>query len=58
MQLYEKSEALEKQQEQHQVKLDQMQEAHGVERRELIEKNETFGEKIATLERSKITLEN
>ena len=40
------------------MKLDQMQETHGLERREMIEKNETFGKKIATLERSKITLEN
>ena len=40
------------------MKMDQMQESHGNERRELIEKNETGAEKIANLERQKITLEN
>jgi len=34
------------------------QESHNMERRELIEKNELMVDKIAQLERTKITLEN
>ena len=40
------------------MKLDQQYEAHNTERRELIEKNESSAEKVAQLEREKITLEN
>ena len=54
----EKAEALEKQQESHQLKLDQQYEAHNQERKELTEKGEAASGKIAHLERVKITLEN
>ena len=56
--MYEKSEALERQEVTYQTKMDQQYEAHNQERRELIEKNETSATKIAQLEREKITLEN
>ena len=57
-QLMEKTETLERTSEQHQLKLNQMSESHNNERRELIEKNELGVDKIANLERQKITLEN
>jgi len=57
-QLAEKTEAMERANEKHQLKLQQQYDAHNVERREIIEKNELLIEKVANLERSKITLEN
>ena len=40
------------------MKIDQQQDIHNNERREMIEKNESFADKIAQLERLKITLDN
>ena len=57
-QLMEKTDAYERSQEQHQLKINQQLEVHNNERRELIEKNESMVDKIAQLERQKITLEN